>query len=145
MSEQWREDETREDEQEVLEHKQGQKGTPAFRSKWRQDGLSSVTWAVILIWVGLVLLLENLNVLSRQAGLTGWTLILLGAGVILLLEAAVRLMLPSYRRPLAGTVILAVVLLAIGAVSGGGWARMWPIVLVIVGLVMIFRSLVRRP
>lgn len=144
MSGQWREEQDREEA--PAEQGQGEQRSVrrSWGAEWRRDGLSAVVWAVILIWAGLALLLENLNVLPRQAGLTGWSLILLGAGVILLLEAAVRLMVPSYRRPLAGTVILAAVLLVVGAISSGGWGRMWPIVLILIGLIVLFRSLLSR-
>ena len=32
--------------------------------KWRRDPLGSITWAVILIWAGLVLLADNLGMLK---------------------------------------------------------------------------------
>mgnify|MGYP005844488803 CR=1 FL=1 len=144
MSEEWREEEGREDAPAAQERQDEQSFRRSWKAEWRRDGLSAVVWAVILIWIGLVLLLENLNILPRQVGLTGWSLILLGAGVILLLEAAMRLIVPAYRRPLAGTLILAVVLLAVGAISGGGWGRMWPIVLIIIGLIVLLRSLISR-
>lgn len=144
MSEERREEEGSEDAPAAQERQDEQSVRRSWKAEWRRDGLSAVVWAVILIWIGLVLLLENLNVLPRQVGLTGWSLILLGAGVILLLEAAVRLIVPAYRRPLAGTLILAVVLLAVGAISGGGWGRMWPIVLIIIGLIVLLRNLISR-
>ena len=98
--------------------------------KWRRDPLGAVIWALILIWAGVVLLLNSLGTLDAiydaiykeqptwTIGIPGefevWALIFLGAGVILLFEVLLRLLLPAYRRPVTGTIILAFVFIGIG-------------------------------
>ena len=61
--------------------------------------------------------------------------------LLLLAEVVIRLLFPSYRRPVLGTTILAIVFLAIGI---GSWGLIWPLVLIIIGLALLFGGLFRR-
>jgi hypothetical protein len=119
-----------------------------FDEKWRRDPLNSAAWALILIWAGLVLLASNLGVFqSIEAIREWWPIFFLGAGVILLLEVGFRLLVPAYRGPLVGTLILAVVFLAVGSSQLGLeniWDFIWPIGLVALGLLILTRGLLRR-
>ena len=117
--------------------------------KWRRDPLGSIVWALILIWAGLVLLANNL-------GLLGWlpftqaedfgiiSLILIGAGSILLLEVAIRLLVPDYRQPVVGTLILALILIGIGLGDLISWDLIWPVILIARGLYFLLRGTFRR-
>ena len=129
--------------------------------KWRRDPLGSAVWALILIWAGFVLLAGNLGWLDFLNGLleqlqfqlaesplaiptldfSSWSLIFLGAGVLLLAEIVIRLIFPSYRRPVLGTAILAIVFLAIGI---GSWGLIWPLVLILIGAALLLGGLFRR-
>ncbi len=101
--------------------------------KFRNDPLSAVIWALILIWAGLVFLGQNL-LPSLYHGWEPWTLVVIGAGVIVLLEAVVRTLRPEYRRPIAGTVIFGVILIAVGLGEQPGWDAFWPVPLIIAGV-----------
>jgi hypothetical protein len=129
--------------------------------KWRRDPLGSVVWALILIWAGVVLLASNVGWLEAinswleqlrfqlaespvaipPLQLSAWSLIFLGAGVLLLAEILVRLLFPSYRRPVLGTSILAIVFLAIGI---GSWGLIWPLVLILIGVALVLGGIFRR-
>jgi hypothetical protein len=129
--------------------------------KWRRDPLGSAVWALILIWAGFVLLANNVGWLDFLNGLLGqlqfqlaespfeipdfdftpWALIFLGAGILLLAEVVIRLLFPSYRRPVLGTAILAIVFLAIGI---GSWGLIWPLVLIVIGIALLLGGLFRR-
>lgn len=129
--------------------------------KWQRDPLGSAVWALILIWAGAVLLAANIGWLDTLNGLlqqiqfqlaespvaipdlqfSTWSLIFLGAGVLLLAEVVIRLIFPSYRRPVLGTSIAAIVFLAIGI---GSWGLIWPLVLILIGLALLFGGLFRR-
>jgi hypothetical protein len=119
--------------------------------------LGAIIWALILIWAGVVLLLDNLGYLEAikeslgpaglewfPIGVGVWGLILLGAGVILLGEVLLRFLIPAYRRPVIGTIILAVVFIGIGLGNLVSWNLIWAVVLIAIGLSIIMRGLTRN-
>jgi hypothetical protein len=111
-----------------------------WEEKWRRDPLSALVWAAILIWAGLVLLASNLDILTRYERLDAWGIVFIGAGVILIGEVVVRFLIAEYRRPVLGTFILAVVLLAIGLGNLVNWSMVWALVLIVIGLSILFRG-----
>lgn len=126
------------------EEKNGEKGEKSWDEKWRRDPLSAAVWALILIWAGVVLLLVTLGFFD-DSFLDAWPLFFLGAGVILLLVVGFRLLVPAYRQPVMGNVILAIVFLAIGL--GGlvnNWIVIWPLALIGIGAYILFKGLFRR-
>ncbi|MBE9474241.1 MAG: hypothetical protein IMY85_05065 [Chloroflexi bacterium] len=128
--------------------------------KYRRDPLGSIIWACILIWAGVVLLLNQLGYLeqlketlfARQAewtrGFPGdfsiWGLIFLGAGVILLIEVLLRLLIPAYRKSVTGTIILAFVFIGIGLGNVLRWEFIFALVLIAIGLSIIVGSFTRK-
>ncbi len=108
--------------------------------KWRRDPLSGMAWALILIWAGLVLLAETNGVAIPFLRINTWGLIFTGAGLILLLEVALRLVMPAYRRPVAGSIIIAVILLGIGLGDLINWNIIWPLILIGIGLAILLRG-----
>ncbi len=143
----------REKEEEKQREKQDEK---SWDEKWRRDPLGAITWALVLIWAGLVFLADNLGMLSQLrlrpavipgiafVGLGAWPLILLGAGVLVLLEALARVLLPAYRRPVTGTVIWGVVLLGLGLSDFIGWNVIWPVILILAGAILLLRGVIGR-
>lgn len=134
------------DEKEEKQHEKEEKG--------RSDSLSAATWGAIIIWAGLVFLADSLGLLTglsdRGIPFPGrfiffrfetWALIFLGAGVIILLEVLLRLVLPDFRRPVAGNVILAIVFLGIGLGNLISWNVIWPLVLIAIGGLILLRGL----
>jgi low affinity Fe/Cu permease len=57
----------------------------------------------------------------------------------------VRLSVPEYRRPVTGSLILGVVLVAIGLGDLIGAGMVWPLVLIVIGAAILLRGFVRRP
>jgi hypothetical protein len=112
--------------------------------KWRRDPLGGMVWASILIWAGLVLLADNLKLLARFERLEAWAIILIGAGLILLLEVAVRLLVPAYRRAVTGTLILGLVLIGAGLGDLLTWNVIGPVILIVLGVFILFRVMIRR-
>jgi hypothetical protein len=132
----------------------------SVEEKWRRDSLGAIVWALILIWAGAVFLASNLgwldeiNAFLRRMGLQAaelpiklpflrletWSLIFLGAGLLLLSEVVIRLLIPSYRKPVLGTAILAVVALGIGL---GTWGLILPLALIVAGLVILLGGFFR--
>jgi hypothetical protein len=128
--------------------------------KWRRDPLGSITWAVILIWAGVVLLANEFGMLKvftlplyaysfiperflwLDPGV--WTVILIGAGAIVLIEALIRLLVPALRHHVGGNLILAVILIGAGFGNIYGWNLVWPFVLIAIGLGFLLRGFTRR-
>lgn len=138
-----------EKEEEKTEEKRGDE-------KWRRDPLGSMIWAGILIWAGLVLLAENLGWLSGiRRGLAGlpnfnaqslgaWSYILMGAGILVLIEALIRVTVPTYRRPVTGSVIFGVLLIAGGLGGAVNWTLLGPAFLIAIGILLLLQSVLRR-
>lgn len=126
--------------------------------KWRRDPLSAIVWAVILIWAGLVFLASNLGLLDwfndlldtfnlqtvdlpvelPMIPLEAISLFFIGAGAIILGEVLIRLLMPGYRKPLMGSVIVAIIFLGIGL---GSWGCIWPLIIIAIGLSILLRNL----
>ena len=131
-------------EKQEKDEKHDEKEEKNWEEKWRRDPLGGAVWAAILIWAGLVLLAENFGLLARFERLEAWAIILVGAGLILLLEVVVRLMVPAYRRAVTGTFILGLVLIAAGLGDLLTWNLIGPVILIVIGLVILTRVLIRR-
>lgn len=145
------------DEKEMEKHDEKQEKSSEEKNwdeKYRRDPLGTIVWAVIFIWAGLVFLAANLGLLdtfirwpmnmpgmgwmSRLAG--AWPLVLLGAGVILLVEVLVRLTVPVYRRPIFGTLVLAIIFISIALGDLVNWGVLWAVLLIGLGLSIILRG-----
>ena len=124
------------------------------------DLLSSLAWAFILIWAGLVFLASNLGWFERLGLMVDsrwvfrsfedwdtfgvWNLVAMGAGVIFLIEALARLLLPAFRRHVIGTFIVSLVFLSLGF---GGWVNcnyIWPFILIAAGVSVLVSGLGRK-
>lgn len=140
--------EEKDEKQEEKKHEKEEKG--------RSDPLRTIVWGAIFIWAGLVLLADNLGYLGGL-GLRGdtvpgvfpfriasWDLIFAGAGVIILGEVVVRLVMPSYRRHVVGSIILGFVFIGIGLGNMISWNVIWALVLIILGVVILLRALGRK-
>lgn len=124
--------------------------------KQDRDPLSSIAWALILIWAGLVFMASNLGWLDQIqfqqiefegitfTGLSTWSLIFLGAGVIVFLEAIIRTFVPAYRSSTGGNFFLAAVFLGIGLGGIFGWAVVWPFILIAMGLSALASALIQN-
>jgi len=137
----------KEEEDEKQEEKQREKD-----EKSQSDPLSTIVWGAIFIWAGLVLLADNLGWLSGLGWVAApgipfpftvhaWGLIFTGAGAIVLLEAVVRLVMPEYRRHVAGSIILGFVFIGIGLGNLVSWNVIGALVLIAVGIVILLRAL----
>lgn len=145
------------DEKERSKHEE-----KTYEEKGRRDPLGSLIWALVLIWAGVVFLADNLGLLDAASEtLTGifgrepsevpidfpflpveaWGLFFFGLAVLLFTEVLVRLLVPAYRRPVVGTIILAAVFLGL---SIGNWSVIWPVALIAAGLALLFGNLWRK-
>ena len=121
--------------------------------KNRSDPLSTAVWGAIIIWAGLVLLADNMGMLSGFAfpgaivpgvfpfRVGTWGLIFTGAAVIIFIEVAIRLLVPTYRRHVIGSIILAFVFLGIGLGNLISWGVIWALVLIAIGVLILLRGM----
>ncbi len=130
--------------------------------KWTRDPLAALVWASILIWAGVVLLFSSFGAFdtladfirelplrdwaigggeSRYLDLGAWNVFFVGAALILFLEAAVRLLVPAYRRSVTGTLIIGFVFLGIGL---GNWTCIWALGLIALGISILVRGFTRK-
>ncbi len=138
-------DEKTEEKQHEKQHEKRDEKT--WEEKHRSDPLSRVIWAGILIWAGVVLLANNLDILRGiplLGGMSAWSLVFAGAGLIILVEVLIRLVVPAYSGPVIGSLIIALVFLGIGLDDLVGWSIVWPTIVIGVGVVILFRALVRK-
>lgn len=122
------------------------------KKDYPRDELSRIIWALILIWVGLNFLAANVGMGSaltpvqdmpgwifiRHAG--SWALSLIGSGALLLLEVVIRLVVPRFKRPISGTLILAAVLGGLGLTNLLGWGLVMPFVIIAIGISIVLRN-----
>jgi len=116
-----------------------------WEEKWRRDPVFAVSWACIFIWAGIVFLVDSLGFIDTwTAGIAGeinaWSFIFMGAGVIVLLGVLFRLLVPEYKRPVTGNIILGLVLIGIGLGDLFNWAVVWALILILIGISIIFRG-----
>ncbi|MBN1810785.1 MAG: hypothetical protein JXA14_03010 [Anaerolineae bacterium] len=133
-----------EKEEEKSEKEYGKEEKGNWEEKWHRDPLSAARWAIILIWAGIALLANQLPFMAKIDWLDGWALAFAGAGVIILMEAVVRVLVPAYRRPISGTLVLAAVFLGIGLGGLFGWEVTGAFILIAIGTGMLLRSFMRR-
>jgi hypothetical protein len=145
------------------DEKSNEKEMEKREEKWERDPLGAVIWALILIWAGVVLLASttgNLDIFTNLLSALGiktlelpfdididffpqaaWSVFFLGAALILILELIIRIIVPSYRRRIVGTAIVAVVFIGLAT---GNWVLIGPVVLIAIGLSIIIGGLARR-
>jgi hypothetical protein len=120
----------------------------SWDEKWRRDPVEAAVWAFVLIWAGLVWLLSaTTNFWDSLLGRDGdwWALAFLGAGVIILLGVLFRLLVPAYRRPLTGSIIIGFVFLGIGlGTLTDLWLVVGPLILIAIGAGLLLTGIFRR-
>jgi hypothetical protein len=100
-------------------------------------------WAFFLIAVGVILLAQSQGWISWDQFGGIWNLFFIAAGLVMLLEVVLRLLLPAYRRPVMGTLIGGIILLAIGLGGFTGWRLMPGAALIAVGVAILLGGLFR--
>ncbi len=111
--------------------------------KWRRDPIDAAGWAFFLIWIGVVLIAEQLGYLARFEMVETWAIIIMGAGVLVLLQVLIRLAIPAYRKPVLGSAIFGLVLLAVGLndIIEVRWELFGALMLIIVGVAVLLGGL----
>ena len=125
------------------------------RERWerrRNDPVGPIVGALILIWLGVVMLAAQNPALIRLGPFSVtwnnvWAFFLAGLGALLLLQAVLRVLIPTARRGIAGSLIWGVILLVVGltgVLPGTGMDKLWPLALIAGGLGLLLTNLLRR-
>jgi hypothetical protein len=131
-----------EKEEEKKEKEDEKRSEKQMDEKFRHDPVRGITLAVILIWGGIVAFLETADI-NKPGWWQAWSVFLVGTGLILLIKALFRLR-PEHRRPVGGTLVIAIILVCIGLGDVIGWSYSWPVILIAIGLVIIGAVFFRR-
>jgi cation transport ATPase len=131
-----KEEKSRHEEQEKRNEKEE-------KSTSRQDALSNMMFAIFLIVAGLVLLAQTQNLITWDQFGGFWNLIFLAIGVFNLLEAGLRLLLPTYRRPVGGQIVTGIIFLILGLGGIIGMEFSGAIILIVLGAAILIGGLVR--
>jgi serine/threonine protein kinase len=99
------------------------------------DRLSQFVWGGIVLWAGIVLLID----VSKP-----WSWIFSGAGALLLAEVAARVVIPEYRARPGLRLVLGVALLMVGLGFGFSFATLWPLIIIAIGISLLFNQFVGR-
>jgi hypothetical protein len=132
-----------EKQNEKEQEKHQEKGA-GLDEKYHHNPLGFVTWALIIIWLGVTLLLQNVDAFAESD--STWGVFLWGAGALIILEALIRAAVPRWRRGVTGSIIWGAVAVAAGfGLWFGNWEIVGPIVVIAIGVgILLARILPRR-
>jgi hypothetical protein len=131
-----------EKEEEKKEKEDEKRSEKQMDEKFRKDPVRGITFAIILIWGGIVAFIETAD-FNKPEWWQAWSVFLAGTGIILLIKALFRLR-PEHRRPIGGTLVIGIILVCIGLGDIIGWSYSWPVILIAIGLVIIGTVFFRR-
>lgn len=130
----------KQDEKEQEKHQEKGRG---MDEKYHRNPLGFVSFALLIIWLGVTLLLQNSGVIDGND--RGWGLFFWGGGVLIILVAVVRAAVPRFRRPVIGGFVWGAIWLGVGF---GLWFDRWevigPIVIIAIGVAVLVGRLVPR-
>ena len=141
------EERQREREERYREHEERRRE----RREWRRsDPIGPVIGALVLIWLGVVLLaMQNPEMIRLPFSISWdnvWAFFLVGLGALLILEALLRVIFPAPRR-IVGPLIWGIIFLVIGIAGlfpGMGVEKLWPLALIAGGLGLLLTNILRR-
>jgi len=144
-----RRDEKQDEKQGEKEREKKQEKGQGMDEKYRRNPVGFVAWALVIIWFGVTMLLQNLDVFGMDNEDLQWAVFFWGGGAIFLAAAILRLLIPQWRRPVVGSLIWGAVWVAVGFGFWKGWEdNIWeiivPIVIIAVGVGILVSRLTPR-
>jgi hypothetical protein len=134
----------RNEKDEKVQEKQQEKGQ-GLDEKYRKNPLGFVTFALVVIWLGVFLLLRNQGVFADDD--RHWAIFAWGGGALALIEAMLRVAVPRWRQPVVGGFVGAAIWIGVGfgLWFEDNWEIIGPIVIIAVGVgVLVGRIAPRR-
>lgn len=137
----------KEDEKKQEKSEKEEEKNRGWSEKWQRDRINAVIWASVLIWAALVILAEATGFANDHFAdwWAGWSIFFVGFGSIILLGTLYRMLVPEFRRPVAGGLILGFILLGVGLGDIlDSWQYVWVIILISIAFVILFHAFIRR-
>ena len=106
--------------------------------------LEAIYWGGVIIWAGLVFGADSLGYLPQIGGASAWSWVFLGAGLYALLMALVRVISQDYPNPAASDYVWAGIFLILGLGGFFSFNISWPLILVLVGIAILGKTLLRQ-
>jgi len=129
----YRESRRRDEKGDEKEREKRREKGQGLDEKYHRNPAGFVAWALVIIWLGVTLLLQNLDIFARDDN--AWAVFFWGGAVIFFVEAMLRLMVPRFRRSIVGSLIWAAIWAGVGF---GLWFEKWevigPIVIIAIGV-----------
>jgi hypothetical protein len=137
------------EKQDEKQHEKKQEKGRGVDEKYRRNPLGFVSFALLIIWLGITLLLGNADVFGAENAVGRdehqWSFFLWGGGVIILLGALTRLMVPRWRRPVVGSFIWGAIWVGAGfGLRYDKWEVIGPIVIIAIGVAILAGRLAPR-
>jgi len=104
------------------------------------DRIDAVGWAAGFLWGALVILAGTTGLAANYAWWDGWSVFFTGAGIIVLVGAAVRWLVPGFRRSFVADLVFGSVLLAVGLGDLVPWEWILPVVMIAVAIAILRRG-----
>ena len=105
--------------------------------------LDALYWGGVIIWAGLVFGADSLGYLPEIGGADAWSWVFLGAGLYALLGAFFRITSPDYPNPSTSDWVWAGILIILGLSGFFSFDIAWPLILVLVGVAILAKTLLR--
>jgi hypothetical protein len=131
-----------EKQNEKEQEKRQEKGA-GLDEKYHRNPLGFVTWSLIIIWLGVTLLLQNIDVFEDNDNT--WGVFLWGVGALIIAEALIRAAVPRWSRGITGSIIWGAIAIAAGfGLWFGNWEIIGPVVLIAIGVGVLLSRLLPR-
>lgn len=116
----------------------------ALQQKAERKRLESFWWGAVILWAGIVLIVDYLDFLPEVGESNAWSWIFLGAGILGLIGAIIRSASAELPRPTGWDYFWSALFLIIGATGFVGGGITFPIVLIVIGFAIIGNVLFRQ-
>jgi CHASE2 domain-containing sensor protein len=121
------------------------------RRRWGRNPIGPIFGALMLIWLGVVLLVaQNPETLRldpyRVTWNNVWGFLAGGVGALLIVEALLRAV-QGYRHGISWRLVWGVILVLVGMAiiyPVFGWSNIWPVALIALGVGLLLTNLLRR-
>lgn len=106
----------------------------------RRRGMPGLFAGLVLILLGVLLLFQTQGWFISN---DWWVFLLLGLGGVFIIDALVRLAQPPPKPRWGGRLVVGLTLLLVGLIFVAGFGQWWPLILVVIGVGVIVKRVVR--